>query len=177
MQVLGAPNLRAMVAMLRARSRRAAAGEGEGEGAGRSAEAGVHAAETRSSNEEEHVALRAGALLLALLYDFFAAWQPRRERPLLRKDFAAEAHASASPLLRKDSAAGAGVGAGAASSAWRCSSVGVPAVEEHACEGRGVPLAIGWQRHVPIVRNIFYVCSEASTEMHGGEAPDRCELP
>ena len=59
-EVLGAPHLGALTGALHARNR--AGGE---------------------------VGLRAGALLLPLAFDLFAAWAPRRDRPHLRKDFQA----------------------------------------------------------------------------------------
>lgn len=142
-EILGAPNLGEMVKMLRARSRRATDGYDD------------HSRE--HSSREEEARLRAGALLVALLFDFYAVWQPQRERPLLRKDFAA---------------------AGPANGAWQCSSVVQRAVKGHGCKGSGAPIAIGWEDHVPIVRKIFYICSEASLSTQGsGGRGARCELP
>jgi len=74
-QLLGAPHLGALAGALHARNR--AGGE---------------------------AGLRAGALLLPLMFDLFAAWAPRRDRPHLRKDFQA--------VAADDSGGGGGGGGG-----------------------------------------------------------------
>ena len=38
------------------------------------------------NREGAEVGQRAGALLLELMFDFFAVWSPRRSMPLMRKD-------------------------------------------------------------------------------------------
>jgi hypothetical protein len=73
---LSAPSLGELARVLRDRCR-----SGESEVA-------ANAAEVAAGNRAH---MGSAALLAALTFDFYAAWQPRRERPLMRKDFRCEA--------------------------------------------------------------------------------------
>ena len=120
-ELLGAPSLGAMVQLLHARSR---------------------AADDGGDDDDAQVAtgLRAGALLLALVYDFYALARPRRSRRFVRKDYF-----------------GAG---GAADEAAAATAVLVP---PDALES-GAPIAVGRASHVPIIREAFYLCPGADDE-------------
>lgn len=117
-ELLGAPSLGAMVQLLHARNR---------------------AADDDEDDARVEMGLRAGALLLALVYDFYALWRPRRSRRFVRKDY---------------------FGGSAANKVAAATAVLVPpdALE---CSA---PVAVGRASHVPIIRESFYLCPGADDE-------------
>ena len=95
----------------------------------------------------ERRGLEAGSLLLALMFDFFALWAPRRFMPLKRKDYYEGGGLMSAMLCGKE----------------RLGTCMPPA---HSSE----PFSMGLERRTPLVSEVFFLCA-------AGLEDDLCELP